>query len=98
MHEVGAARKTAEYLLILIKQNLDEARRNYGVEWVGWCTDAGGDSHKARKLLFNELPELICPDCSAHLVRVSSHAYRSQLTCLYAIDEPSGGRLLQNQG
>lgn len=68
VHHVGVARKTAENLLALIKLNLEEAQNNYGIEWIGWCSDAGSDSRKARKLLFEEFPELICPDCWAHQV------------------------------
>ncbi|QRW11557.1 hAT family dimerization protein [Ceratobasidium sp. AG-Ba] len=69
-HHVGAARKTAENLLMLIKTNIQEARDNYGVEWVGWCTDGSSESKKARRLLFNEMPETINPDCAAHQINL----------------------------
>ncbi|KAG8723267.1 hypothetical protein FRC09_004049 [Ceratobasidium sp. 395] len=70
VHNVGASKKSAENLLALIKENMEEGCREYGVEWVGWCTDAGGDSRKARKLLFDDLPQLINPDCAAHQVNL----------------------------
>ncbi|CAE6515560.1 unnamed protein product [Rhizoctonia solani] len=46
------------------------ATEKYGIEWIGWCTDAGGDAKKARRLAFIAFPWLICPDCWAHQINL----------------------------
>ncbi|EUC60305.1 hAT family dimerization protein [Rhizoctonia solani AG-3 Rhs1AP] len=70
VNHVGAERKTAENLLQLIKINMEEVELGYGVEWIGWCTDAGSDAQKARMLLHSEFPWLINPVCYAHQINL----------------------------
>lgn len=38
------------------------------VKLIAWCSDAGGDSAKMRRLLVQKLPHLIAVDCWAHQV------------------------------
>ncbi|KEP45065.1 hypothetical protein V565_322990 [Rhizoctonia solani 123E] len=66
VHDVGIQSKTAENLVEIMKNNMSFATEKYGIEWIGWCTDAGGDAKKARRLAFIAFPWLICPDCWAH--------------------------------
>ncbi|CAE7074308.1 unnamed protein product [Rhizoctonia solani] len=70
VHHVGADKKTAENLLNLIKLTMKRTEEKYGIKWIGWCTDAGSDAHKARRLLHNEMPHLINPHCAAHLINL----------------------------
>lgn len=69
VYDVGAAKKDAKSLVALIKQTVAFGEKELGVTWIGWCTDAGGDARKARRLLYEEMPWMICPDCYAHQVR-----------------------------
>ena len=45
-----------------------EAEVEWGVKIVAVCTDASGESRKARKLLKAKLPHLVTPDCYVHQV------------------------------
>jgi hypothetical protein len=68
VHDLSASKKNAENLVELMKLNMEYAIGKYDIEWIGWCTDAGGDARKARKLAFESCPQLICPDCWGHQV------------------------------
>lgn len=51
-----------------------EVMQLLGIKWkvevVGMCSDAAGESKKARRLLLEKFPALIGPDCWAHQVRL----------------------------
>ena len=61
-------RKTAENLL----KEMIEVMQILGIKWkvevVAMCSDAAGESKKARSLLLAKFPALIGPDCWAHQV------------------------------
>lgn len=77
MNNTTTERKTAEDLLKQMKEVITLVECEWGVEVVGFTTDAAGDARKARQLLVN-LPQyshIVVLDCSAHQV---SHRNISQ--------------------
>ena len=57
-----------EKLLKLLEEVITEAETVWRVKVVAVCTDASGESRKARKLLKAKFPRLVTPDCYAHQV------------------------------
>lgn len=68
VHDSSVAPKTSDKLLALLESVIGEAEKDWGVRVVAVCTDASGESRKARKLLKIKLPHLVTPDCYAHQV------------------------------
>jgi hypothetical protein len=68
VHDSSGESKTAEKLLALLESVIVEAETTWGVKVVAVCTDASGESRKARKLLKAKFPHLVTPDCYAHQV------------------------------
>jgi hypothetical protein len=62
--------KTAENLLMLVKEVMRKVREEWDVEVIGFTSDASGESRKARKLLKEDpqFSHLVLPDCYAHQV------------------------------
>jgi hypothetical protein len=65
-HDVSSEPKTAESLLRIVLADIDYCERILGVVVIAWCTDAGGDARKMRKLLLQKFPNLVTPDCWGH--------------------------------
>ena len=63
-----AERKTAENLLKLMHEVIDVVEKEWGIEIIAFTTDASGESRKARRLLSQEKPHIVTPDCYAHQV------------------------------
>ncbi|THU78266.1 hypothetical protein K435DRAFT_824147 [Dendrothele bispora CBS 962.96] len=70
VHDASGERKTAENLLKLMREVIQELEKNWHVNVVAFTTDASGEARKARKLLLRERPDLITPDCFAHQVNL----------------------------
>ncbi|KAK6978267.1 hypothetical protein R3P38DRAFT_2393789, partial [Favolaschia claudopus] len=68
VHDASLERKTAENLLKLMLEVLDTLEKEWGLVPIGFTTDASGESRKARRLLLQLRPWLICPDCYAHQI------------------------------
>lgn len=64
-------RKTAQNLLKQMKQAIDTLRANWKVKVIAVTSDSSGESKSARKLLGEERPDLVNPDCYAHQVCAS---------------------------
>ena len=71
VHDSSGESKTAEKLLTLLELVIAEAEADWGVKVVAVCTDASGESRKARRLLKAKFPHLVTPDCYAHQVSSS---------------------------
>ncbi|KDQ23516.1 hypothetical protein PLEOSDRAFT_1049064, partial [Pleurotus ostreatus PC15] len=75
VHDASNERKTAQ----LLYDHMIEVLRILDVDWkvvvVGFTTDASGEARKARKMLTESHPHLICPDCYAHQVGLSISHY-----------------------
>ncbi|KIM64232.1 hypothetical protein SCLCIDRAFT_37040, partial [Scleroderma citrinum Foug A] len=67
---ISAHPKTAERLLDIVMAEISYATDVLKVKLIAWCSDAGGDSAKMRRLLDQKLPHLIAVDCWAHQVNL----------------------------
>lgn len=72
VHDSSGESKTADKLLALLESVIKEAETDWGVRVVAVCTDASGESRKARRLLKVKFPHLVTPDCYAHQVGFQS--------------------------
>jgi hypothetical protein len=68
VHDASKERKTAENLFVLMVDVIKQLRSQWNVTITAFTTDASGESRKARKLLLERFPNLVCPDCYAHQV------------------------------
>jgi len=68
VHDAHGQEKTAENLLGLLLSVIDEVRIEWGSNVVAVCSDASGESRKARRLLREKHPHLVTLDCYAHQV------------------------------
>ena len=68
VHDSSGEPKTAEKLFALLELVIVEAEVDWGVKVVAVCTDASGESRKARRLLKEKYLHLVTPDCYAHQV------------------------------
>ncbi|KAI0049656.1 hypothetical protein FA95DRAFT_1488644, partial [Auriscalpium vulgare] len=68
--DASAERKTAENLLGHMKSSIYIMETEFGVFVVAFCSDASGESRKARVILGKERPDLVLPDCYAHQVNL----------------------------
>lgn len=66
-------RKTADRLLDQMHEVLEIVRVKWDAVAVAFTTDASGEAKKARRLLGQERPNLVTPDCYTH--QVSGGAY-----------------------
>ncbi|KAE9385655.1 hypothetical protein BT96DRAFT_750704, partial [Gymnopus androsaceus JB14] len=68
VHDASKERKTAVNLLKLMLDVIAELETKWKVNVVAFTADASGESRKARKLLVQQRPSLVAPDCFAHQV------------------------------
>jgi hypothetical protein len=47
---------------------IEQLKSEWNVTIIAFTTDASGESRKARKMLLERFPNLVCPDCYAHQV------------------------------
>ncbi|EED82724.1 predicted protein [Postia placenta Mad-698-R] len=66
VHDASNERKTAESLLRLMEDVIQELETKWHVEVVAFTTDASGESRKARAMLVARYPKLVTPDCYGH--------------------------------
>ena len=68
MHDAHGQAKTAENFLDLLLSVIEEVQTDWGSKVVAVCSDASGESRKARRLLREKFPHLVTLDCYAHQV------------------------------
>jgi isopentenyl phosphate kinase len=68
VHDASCERKTAENLIVHLKEAIKTVRVGYHTCVVGVVTDASGECRKARRLLALEYPDIVFLDCYAHQV------------------------------
>lgn len=69
--DVSALPKTADTLLEFVLKEIQYATEVLRVRVVAWCTDAGGDAAKMRRLLRARIPRLVAVDCWCHQVNIN---------------------------
>ncbi|KIY49894.1 hypothetical protein FISHEDRAFT_31177, partial [Fistulina hepatica ATCC 64428] len=85
VHDASSDFKRAEEFLKLIKEVMNLLRNEWHVTVVAVCTDASGEARKARRLLVQEMGNLVAPDCYSHQVNLVVGDYiRSKETVIYA--------------
>ena len=62
--------KTGHHMFKLIKGDIGTMEAKYGVEVIGWCTNDGPDSKRARWLLLQAMYWLIVILCWAHQIQL----------------------------
>lgn len=67
--DTSALPKTADTLLTFVLGEITYISTVLKAWVIAWCTDAGGDAAKMRRLLRAHIPRLITVDCWAHQVR-----------------------------
>ena len=80
MHDASKERKTAENLLKLLEEVVEEVEKEWGAQVVAVVTDASGESRKARRLFSRKYPHIMVLDCYAHQVSKSFNLEVSLLT------------------
>jgi hypothetical protein len=68
VHDAHGQEKTADNLLEHLLSVIKEVETGWGCHVVAVCSDASGESRKARRLLREKFPYLVTPDCYAHQV------------------------------
>ena len=58
----------ADTMLSFVLDEIKYLTEDLGVTVIVWCTDAGGDAAKMRRLLQQKMPHLITLDCWSHQV------------------------------
>ncbi|KAF8334907.1 uncharacterized protein EI90DRAFT_3288007 [Cantharellus anzutake] len=66
VHNTLGERKTAEWLLTLIKEEKKYIKDKLNLKLIGWVSDASGESRAVRIWLQEQFPHLIVADCYAH--------------------------------
>lgn len=94
--DVSALPKTAETLLEFVLKEIQYATEVLRVWVVAWCTDAGGDAAKMRRLLRNCIPRLIAVDCWCHQASVAA-SRAAKITLTLGTDKLDSWRHLQGQ-
>ncbi|EPQ51031.1 hypothetical protein GLOTRDRAFT_49718 [Gloeophyllum trabeum ATCC 11539] len=62
--------KNADNLLLMLREVIQTAERDWGVTVVAVTSDCSGESRSARKKLLLERPQLVTPDCYAHQINL----------------------------
>ncbi|KAF9037773.1 ribonuclease H-like domain-containing protein [Panaeolus papilionaceus] len=70
VYDTTIERKTAENLLVQMREVLKTLERDWEVKATAFTSDASGESRKARRLLREERPDLVTPDCYAHQINL----------------------------
>ncbi|KAH7919498.1 hypothetical protein BV22DRAFT_1090514, partial [Leucogyrophana mollusca] len=70
VQDVSSERNTAENLVTLLKNVMEDVQKNWGVNVVAITSDASGESRAARKRLVKQFPWLVAPDCYAHQINL----------------------------
>ncbi|GLB45662.1 hypothetical protein LshimejAT787_2500540 [Lyophyllum shimeji] len=68
--DISAVHKTAKNLLDLVLAEIKYATESLKIIVVAWCTDAGGESAKMRRLLNVRMPWIITLDCWCHQINL----------------------------
>ena len=75
-----------------MREVINVVEKEWGIEIIAFTTDASGKSRKARRLLSQERPHIIMPDCYAYQVGIFfNHSCR-----LIFVDQSGCWRLLQS--
>ncbi|KAJ7049147.1 ribonuclease H-like domain-containing protein [Mycena amicta] len=86
-HNVSAQSKTADNLLELMLADMERAESEFGITFVGFCTDDGGDARGFRVRLRVKRPKLITTPCWAHQVNlVVGEGFKSKIACLKCLE------------
>ncbi|EGO04877.1 hypothetical protein SERLA73DRAFT_149218 [Serpula lacrymans var. lacrymans S7.3] len=70
VYDVSSEQKSANNLYTLIKKIQEILKVSWHVILIAFTSDASGDSHKARKILCQDRPEIIVLDCYAHQINL----------------------------
>ncbi|KAI5898768.1 uncharacterized protein SCHCODRAFT_02173469 [Schizophyllum commune H4-8] len=70
VHDGTSEPRSAEHLAELLEAAVKECKEKYGVDVIAICTDASGESRKARSILAKRFPGLVLPDCYAHQIQL----------------------------
>ena len=95
VHDAHGQEKNAENLLQLLLSVIEDVKNGWRSNVVAVCSDASGESRKARRLLREMYPHLVTLDCYAHQVCRDFCLYI--YICLQFIDKPHCWRFLQMQ-
>ncbi|KAF8574508.1 hypothetical protein K439DRAFT_1372203 [Ramaria rubella] len=63
VHDASAERKTADNLYKLMVEVINELQDNWGMIVIAFTSDAGGESLKAWKMIWEKYLHIVMPDC-----------------------------------
>ncbi|KAJ7238184.1 ribonuclease H-like domain-containing protein [Mycena rebaudengoi] len=87
-HDVSPERKTADNLLELVLADMQYCETEFGIIFVGYCTDNGGDARGMRVRLKRVRPKLTVPPCWGHQVNlVVGEVLELEILCMAAVDD-----------
>ena len=68
VYDASKEHKTADDLYRLMIDVIEQLKPEWNVTITAFTTDTSGESQKARKMLLEHFPNLVCPDCYVHQV------------------------------
>ncbi|KAJ7735370.1 ribonuclease H-like domain-containing protein [Mycena metata] len=87
-HDVSSERKSADNLLEIVLADIEYCETEFGIIFVGYCTDNGGDAMGMRTRLKIVRPKFLVPPCWGHQVNlVVVEVLKLKVPCMAAIDE-----------
>ncbi|KAJ7060268.1 ribonuclease H-like domain-containing protein [Mycena amicta] len=87
VHDISAQRKMVDNLLELMLGDMERAESEFGITFVGFCTDDGGDARAFCVCLHAKHPNLITTPCWAHQINlVVGECIKSKISCLKCLD------------
>ncbi|KAJ7891750.1 hypothetical protein B0H13DRAFT_1625867 [Mycena leptocephala] len=67
-HDVSPEKNSADNLLETVLADIEYCEREFGIIFVGYCTDNGGDAMSMRKKLQVRVPKFLVPPCWGHQI------------------------------
>ncbi|KAJ7833835.1 hypothetical protein B0H14DRAFT_2166575, partial [Mycena olivaceomarginata] len=67
-HDVSPEKKSADNLLAIVLAGIDYCEKEFGIIFVGYCTDDGGDAMGMRTRLEQRIPKFLVTSCWGHQV------------------------------
>ncbi|KAJ7060274.1 hypothetical protein C8F01DRAFT_1084035 [Mycena amicta] len=89
VHDISAQRKMVDNLLELMLGDMERAESEFGITFVGFCTDDGGDARAFCVRLHAKHPNLITTPCWAHQFKINlvvGECIKLKISCLKYLD------------
>ncbi|KAJ7260042.1 ribonuclease H-like domain-containing protein [Mycena rebaudengoi] len=87
-HDVSPDKKSAENLLQIVLGDIEYCEKEFGIIFIGYCTDNGGDARGMRPRLQRIRPKFTVPPCWGHQVNIMvGEVLELELPCMGSMDD-----------